>query len=133
MRTEAGRVRHCLLLLEIEMSWSCRRLFLATVLMSTAFNVAAQGSIFPKGTARPPDGGDPRSRGPVTPDYRQYEYGKEVYAVKLGCTSCPLGESPLDETIARKVLSDESLRTSLSSEEDEAVTAYLRQLYGILF
>lgn len=101
--------------------------------MSVAFDALAQGSIFPQGTARPPDGGDPRSRGPVTPDYRQYEYGKEIYAVKLGCSTCPLADQPLDEKIARQVLTDDALRGSLSSKEDEAVTVYLRQLYGIQF
>lgn len=111
---------------------SCRQLFLAIVLMSAAFDAFAQGSIFPQGTARPPDGGDPRSRRPDAPDYRQYEYGKEVYVAKLGCSTCPLGEQTLDEATARRVLADEALRAGLSSKEDEAVMIYLRQLFAIV-
>lgn len=105
---------------------------IAAVLMSAAFNVAAQTSLFPKSNARPPDGGDPRNRRTPAPDYLQYEYGKEVYAVKLGCSTCPLGDKPLDEATARRVLSDDSLRSSLSSKEDEALAVYLRQRFGLL-
>lgn len=105
----------------------------AALLMSAAFNVLGQGSIFPKGTgtARSPDGGDPRGRRPDAPDYRQYEYGKEVYAVKLGCRSCPLGEKPLDESTARRFLSDDSLWAGLDIKEEAAVKTYLRQLYTL--
>lgn len=113
---------------------STRQFFLATVLMSAACNALAQssiGSIVPPRTAQSPDGGDPRSRGSPTPDYRQYEYGKEVYAVKLGCSSCPLGDKILDETTARKFLNDESLWSDLSSKEQEAVTVFLEQRFGI--
>lgn len=110
---------------------SCRNFLLATVLMSAAFNAVAQGSIIPQTNTKRPDGGDPRGRKPGVPDYRQYEYGKEVYAVKLGCSSCPLGGKPVDEATARRFLSDETLWTSLSSKEDEAVKTYLRQMFGL--
>lgn len=107
---------------------------LATAAMlSAAFGVSAQTSLFPKSNARPPDGGDPRSRRPAAPDYQQYEYGKEIYNVKLGCPTCPLGDKPLDEAVARLVLSDTSLRQNLSGVEDEAVTLYLRQRFSLLF
>ncbi|MGQ0700698.1 MAG: hypothetical protein ACT4PZ_20960 [Panacagrimonas sp.] len=99
--------------------------------MSGAFNAVAQGSILGGGTARPPDGGDPRNRRPSAPDYRQYEYGKEIFAVKLGCSTCPLGDKPLDDVLARRVLSDESLWSSLSIKEEEAVKTFLRQRFAL--
>lgn len=110
---------------------SFRHFFVATILMSAAFNAVAQGSVIPQSSARPPDGGDPRSRRPSAPDYRQYEYGKEIFAVKLGCSTCPLGDKPLDEATARRFLSDESLWEILSSKEQEAVTTYLRQRFTL--
>lgn len=111
---------------------SCRHFFIATVLMSAAFHAAAQGQgpLLGGGSAPRPDG-DPRSRRPSAPDYRQYEYGKEIFAVKLGCTTCPLGDQPLDETIARRFLVDESLWEALSSKEQEAVSTYLRQRFTL--
>ncbi len=111
-----------------------RRYLLAVALATTALNLHAQGSIIPQTEAqsRRPDGGDPRGR-PATPDYRQYEYGKEIYAVKLGCKTCPLGDVALDESTARRFLSDESLWTSLNDKEYEAVSVFLRQRFTLLY
>lgn len=114
------------------MPWSCRSFFVATVLISTAFSAAAQqGSLIRQAGAQRPGGGDPRDRPPATPDYRLYEYGKEVYAVKLGCSSCPLGGKPLDESLARQFLADQSLWAGLNSKEEDAVTTFLRQMFGL--
>ena len=115
---------------------SCRHFLVATVLMATAFNAVAQGSLIPPGAgSRAPGGGDPRNRRPDPPDYRKYELGKEAYAVKLGCTACPLGDKPLDEATARRFLNDPSLAlsASLSDDEQEAVTLFLKQRFGLLF
>lgn len=113
------------------LSLSCRHILVATVLMTAAFSVVAQGAIRPQPSTRPPGGGDPRDRRPAPPDYRLYEYGKEVYAVKLGCAACPLGDKPLDEITARRFLNDETLGYSLSFEEYDAVTVFLRQRFGL--
>lgn len=91
----------------------------------------AQISLTPQATARPPGGGDPRLRRNDPPDYRQYDYGREIYAVKLGCVECPLGEQTLDERVAKRFLADESLRFSLSQDEEEAVTVFLKQRFGL--
>jgi len=107
---------------------SSRKAIVAAVLMSVSFATAAQ-SIMPQPRAPSPDR-DPRTKRTV-PDYRQYEYGKEIYAVKLGCATCPLGEKPLDETIARRFFEDETLWEPLDKKEYEAVTVYLRQRFGI--
>lgn len=113
---------------------SPRLYLLAAVLASTAWNLHAQGSIIPQTEAgsRRPDGGDSRGRA-QTPDYRQYEYGKEIYAVKLGCKTCPLGDVALDESTARRFLSDESLWSVLNEKEYDAVTAFLRQRFTLLY
>ena len=105
-----------------------RKALVAAVLMSVAFAAAAQ-SIMPQPRAPSPDR-DPRTKRSV-PDYRQYEYGKEIYAVKLGCTTCPLGEKPLDETVARRFFEDETLWDVLDNKEYDAVAVYLRQRFGI--
>lgn len=111
---------------------SPRLVLLAVFLASTALNVQAQGSIMPQPSTRSPDGGDPRSGRAPTPDYRQYEYGKEIYAVKLGCKTCPLGDQVLDEITARRFLSDESLWGSLNDKEYAAVSAFLRERFTLL-
>ena len=115
---------------------SCRHILFATVLFATAFNSFAQGSLIPPGAgSRAPGGGDPRGRRPDPPDYRKYELGKEAYAVKLACSGCPLGDKPLDESTARLYLNDPTLAfsASLSDDEQEAVTIFLKQRFGLLF
>ncbi|TDU32717.1 hypothetical protein DFR24_2117 [Panacagrimonas perspica] len=107
---------------------SSRKAIVAAVLMSASFAAAAQ-SIMPQPRAPSPDR-DPRTKRDV-PDYRQYEYGKEIYAVKLGCTTCPLGEKPLDETVARRFFEDDTLWETLDRKEYDAVAVYLRQRFGI--
>lgn len=107
---------------------SSRKALVAAILMSVSLAAAAQ-SIMPQPRAPSPDR-DPRAKRDV-PDYRQYEYGKEIYAVKLGCTTCPLGEKPLDETIARRFFEDETLWDVLDKKEYDAVGIYLRQRFGI--
>ena len=92
--------------------------------------LAAQ-SIMPKSNATSPDRGDPRGRRPDAPDYRQYEYGKELYAVKLACSSCPLADKPLDETVAKRFFVDETLWEPLNDKEYDAVSTYLRQRFGL--
>ena len=109
-----------------------RRLLVAALLASAAFEIPAQSPPFPKSNARPPDGGDPRSRRPDPPNYNKYEYGKEIYAVKLGCDTCPLAGKELDESTAKKIIADETFRYSLSAKEDEALTTYLRERFGLL-
>lgn len=106
-------------------------LLVAVMAMWAAMPAYGQVSLTPNATARPPDGGDPRLRRPDRPDYRQYDYGRELYAVKLGCESCPLGERPLDEGLAKRFLVDESLRFSLSADEEAAVTVFLKQRFGL--
>jgi hypothetical protein len=106
---------------------------IAAVLLALAGPVMAQGSIFPQGSgmAKPPDGGDPRARRPDKPDYREYDYGKETYAVKLACDTCPLAGQQLDEKLARRFMEDETLWETLSPKEYSAVTTYLRQLFTL--
>lgn len=99
------------------------------VLACAAFTSAAQSLINPR---TPPPDRDPRSRPKEVPDYRQYEYGKEVYAVKLGCSTCPLGTTPLDEGTARRFFEDEALWDNLDDKEYEAVSIYLRQRFNLL-
>lgn len=113
------------------MPMNARPALVALVLMSATFAVAAQ-SLIRQPSAPPPGGGDPRSRVNPAPDYRQYEYGKEIYAVKLGCRRCPLGDQPLDETVAKRVMEDESLRATLDGKEEDAVFVYLRQRFSLL-
>lgn len=115
---------------------SCRPLLVALSLMVFSVSAFAQGSLIPPGAgSREPGGGDPRSRRPDPPDYRKYELGKEAYAVKLGCETCPLGDKPLDEATARRFLNDPTLgiTASLTDDEQEAVTLFLKQRFGLLF
>lgn len=102
-------------------------------MLAAAGNAFAQGigSITPPRTAQSPDAGDQRGRGSPTPDYRQYEYGKEIYAVKLGCSSCPLGDKVLDDVIARRFLADQSLWNDLNEKEHEAVMVFLKQRFAL--
>ena len=109
------------------MRMSSRKAIVAAVLTSFSLAAAAQ-SIMPQPRSPSPDR-DPRAK-KEAPDYRQYEYGKEIYAVKLGCATCPLGESPLDEKIARRFFEDETLWDSLNDKEYDAVSVYLRQRFG---
>lgn len=111
-----------------------RSLVLAAVLGLASFGTSAQmGSIMPRSSTPSPDR-DVRDRRPTTPDYRQYEYGKEIFAVKLGCATCPLGDKPLDESVAKRFLVDEELRMNvgLEAKEEEAVRVYLRQRFGLV-
>lgn len=114
---------------------------LTRIIAAVALTVAASGataqvpSIFPggSGVTRSPDGSDPRGRRPDAPDYRQYEYGREIYAVKLGCETCPLGGRELDEATAREYLTNSELWDGLEDKEHEAVAVYLRQLFTLFF
>lgn len=110
---------------------SQRSVLFALILAGVAFGASAQ-SIVPRPSQPSPDGGDPRNRGNQVPDYRKYEYGKEIYAVKLGCGQCPFGDKPLDEALAKRIVVNDEMRTSLTSDEDEAVLIYLRQRFGLL-
>ena len=107
---------------------SSRKALVVAVLTSLSFVAAAQ-SIMPQPRSKSPDH-DPREKGPE-PDYRQYEYGKEIYAVKLGCSSCPLGAKPLDEAVAKNFFVDETLWDGLTDKEYDAVSVYLRQRFGL--
>jgi hypothetical protein len=108
-----------------------RSVLLALALAGATFGASAQ-SIMPQPSRPSPDGGDPRGRGKEVPDYRKYEYGKEIYAVKLGCGGCPLGDKALDEALAKRIVVNDDLRATLTSDEDEAVLIYLRQRFGLL-
>lgn len=112
------------------------RVLAAGLLAIAAISAHAQiPNIFPggSGAARSPDGGDPRGRRPDAPDYRQYEYGREIYAVKLGCSTCPLGDRELNEETAREYLTNSTLWDGLEEKEHEAVAVYLRQLFTLFF
>lgn len=102
---------------------------LVALSMSTAF---AQGSIMPRPSTPSPDGGDPRNQRRAAPNFGLYEYGREIYAIKLACAECPLGDEPVNEKSARRFFWDDSLRVNLTEEEEEAVGAYLRQLFAIV-
>ena len=108
---------------------SFRRPVALTVLACASFAVAAQSLINPR---TPPPERDPRSRGNELPDYRQYEYGKEIFAVKLGCSTCPLGAQPLDEDTARRFFVDETLWDLLNDKEYDAVSVYLKQRFNLM-
>lgn len=108
-----------------------RSVLLALALAVVATGASAQ-SLIPRPSQPNPDGGDPRNRAKEVPDYRKYEYGKEIYAVKLGCADCPLGDKPLDESLAKRIVVNDELRASLTIDEDEAVLIYLRQRFGLL-
>lgn len=110
-----------------------RTLALAVSILASFAAAGQMGSIMPRSSAAPPDR-DARDRRPAVPDYRQYEYGKEIFAVKLGCATCPLGDKPLDEAVAKRFLADEELRLSvgLEQKEEEAVSLYLRQRFGLV-
>ncbi|HKY92488.1 MAG TPA: hypothetical protein VJM11_15675 [Nevskiaceae bacterium] len=112
------------------MAGTIRNALLAGVLASIAGGAAAQNLIGEPRAQNPTP--DPRSRRSDVPDDRQYQYGKEVYAVKLGCETCPLGTAPLDEKIAKRFLyEDMSLWDTLSPKEADAVVVYLKQLYNL--
>ncbi len=98
-----------------------------------ALEAAAQGSIVPRPnpSTPSPDGRDKRSTRNPLPDHGLYHYGREVYLVKLGCTECPLGEKPVNESYAKRYFTDDALRAGLSEDEEEAVSTYLRQLFGL--
>lgn len=107
------------------------RCLILPALFALATSALAQSPLSRAPSQPPPDGGDPRTR-KSSPDYRQYEYGKEIYAVKLGCPSCPLGERPLDQELAKQFMLDNSLSENLTDKEYEAVSTYLKQLFGPL-
>ena len=112
------------------MSGSFRNAVLASVLASVAWSAGAQ-ELYPNPRAKNPDP-DPRGRRSDVPDDRQYQYGKEIYAVKLGCEACPLGSSPLDEKVAKRFLyEDMALWDTLTPREADAVSVYLKQLYNL--
>lgn len=109
---------------------SVRLIFIGFAALSIVGAVHAQGvDLYPQ-KAKSPDR-DPRDVRPNAPDDRQYQYGREIYAVKLGCDTCPLGGKPLDEATARRFLSDDTLWEGLTDKEEDAVSVYLRQLYAI--
>ena len=112
------------------MPGSFRNALWASVLASIACGAAAQDLIGDPRARNPTP--DPRGRRPEAMDDRQYQYGREVYAVKLGCETCPLGTTPLDEKIAKRFLyEDMSLWDTLTPKEADAVAVYLKQLYGL--
>ena len=114
------------------MSRSFRTAILASVLSITAGGAAAQVDVLGGAQHAKDPTPDPRSRRPDAPDDRQYQYGREVYAVKLGCETCPLGTTPLDEKIAKRFLyEDMSLWDTLTPKEGDAVAVYLKQLYNL--
>jgi hypothetical protein len=100
-----------------------------TALACASLAVSAQSLINPR---TPSPDRDPRARGNALPDYRQYEYGKEIYAVKLGCATCPLGAKPLDEDTARQFFVDETLWDVLDDKEYDAVSVYLKQRFNLM-
>ena len=108
---------------------SFRLAVVSAVLACASFAAAAQSLVNPR---TPSPDRDPRSRGEALPDYRQYEYGKEIYAVKLGCSTCPLGTSPLDETVAKRFFADEALWDLLNEKEYDAVSVYLKQRFNLM-
>lgn len=108
-----------------------RRFILTIILFATfAGGGAWAQSLVPAPRSQSPDGNqDPRSRLGKLPDYRKYEYGREVYQVKLGCNTCPLGETKLTEEVAERFYYDDSLWVDLKEGEFEAVSEYLKQLF----
>lgn len=108
---------------------SFRRVVAFAVLACASFAVPAQSLINPR---TPSPDKDPRSQGHDLPDYRQYEYGKEIYAVKLGCSTCPLGATPLDEVTAKRFFTDETLWDGLNEKEYDAVSVYLKQRFNLM-
>lgn len=100
-------------------------------LFAVAAGVQAQSPLGRPASQQALDGGDLRGR-KAAPDYRQYEYGKEIYAVKLGCPSCPLGHRPLDQAVAKEFMLDNALSESLTDKEYQAVSIYLKQLFGLV-
>lgn len=106
------------------------RYFIAAAVLLSTTGAAAQGSPLGKVLERD-QSADPRNRREPAPDYRLYEYGKEVYQVKLACDACPLADQPLDESLARRFLSDESLWTTLNRKEQDAVSAFLKERFSL--
>jgi hypothetical protein len=113
----------------VSLPFSFIRIVAVTVLACMSFSAAAQSLINPR---TPSPDQDPRSRGEKVPDYRQYEYGKEIYEVKLGCSTCPLGATPLDETVAKRFFVDEALWDGLNDKEYEAVSVFLKQRFNLM-
>lgn len=112
------------------------RVLAAGLLAVAAINANAQVPKFLPGgssASRSSEGGDPRGRRPAAPDNRQYEYGREIYAVKLGCPTCPLGDRELNEATAREYLTNSTLWDGLEEKEHEAVAVYLRQMFTLFF
>ena len=107
-----------------------RRLAVAVSLLGFALCAQAQVNLMPQLQGRP-GGGDPRNQRPELPDAAKYEYGREVFAVKVLCSTCPLADQPLDEKTARRFLADEDLRASLSHKEDDAVVMYLSKVFAL--
>ena len=124
-----GRILSVVEVASVSLPSSFRRAVAFAVLACASFAVPAQSLINPR---TPPPDRDPRSKGDVLPDYRQYEYGKEIYAVKLGCSTCPLGTTPLDETVAKRFFSDETLWDTLNDKEYDAVSVYLKQRFNLM-
>lgn len=107
------------------------RSLMVPVLFAFGASALAQSPLSRAPSQPLPDVGDPRARN-AAPDYRQYEYGKEIYAVKLGCPACPLGDRPLDQAAAKQFMLDNSLSVNLTDKEYDAVSTYLKQLFGPL-
>lgn len=107
-----------------------RYTLIALVLSFIAVDALAQGgqSVVPNLLNK---GGKPASSKGPAPNYGLYEYGKETYAIKLGCTTCPLGERPLDEGMARKFLTDQAYWETLSDKEQSAVSFYLKERFAL--
>jgi hypothetical protein len=111
---------------------SFRNAVLASVLATFACGAAAQQDLIGGESHAKNPTPDPRSRRPDAPDDRMYQYGREIYAVKLGCDTCPLGTTPLDEKVAKRFLyEDTSLWDNLTGKEQDAVSIYLKQLYNL--
>ncbi|MGQ0621297.1 MAG: hypothetical protein ACT4QA_15460 [Panacagrimonas sp.] len=104
-------------------------------IIALALSVLAGDALAQRGQPGVPDllnkGPKPSTSRSPAPNYGLYEYGKETYAIKLGCTSCPLGDRPLDETMARKFLTDQAYWESLSDKEQAAVSFYLKERFSL--
>ena len=65
-----------------------------------------------------------------TGDGASYNLGKRVYAVKLGCDSCPMADMPLNKQSAEKLLQG-GVEVELSAREEEALTVYLKRRFKL--